>query len=308
MDYSRQELVSGIGRDGQKSISSKKVVLVGVGGIGCVSAQLIARAGIRELVVIDRDVVEVSNLQRQLMFCEADIGRPKAEVAAAFLRKSNPDVCISYFSEDLDLDNVHLLNGDLVLDCTDNMEVRYLINDYCMKKSIPWVYSAAAGNSVSVFSIRPGGPCFRCVFPDSRSGGTCEVVGITAHAVTVAASLQVCEAFKLMLKSPTVGMIRFDLSGYVFSMIQVSKRGDCRTCDGKLDYLEGRTGSTAIKLCGRGMYQLKGLKVDIDDFRNRVIRGGCVSIDDVIVFPDGRALVRAASEAEARSKCARIFG
>ena len=139
--YSRQELY--IGKRRQDLLRKRTVSVVGIGALGSVSAELLARAGIGKLKLIDRDFIEKSNLQRQALFAEADVGKLKAKVACEKLKKINSDVEIEYFVDDLNADNAEIMKSDMILDCVDNMETRFLIDDYCAKKMIPWVHASA---------------------------------------------------------------------------------------------------------------------------------------------------------------------
>jgi adenylyltransferase/sulfurtransferase len=240
--YSRQVLFAGIGEHGQRRLGKSHAVVVGVGATGAAAAGLLARAGVGRLTLIDRDFVEPSNLQRQMLFDEDDAraSLPKAEAARRHLGRINSSVRVEARIADLVPENVaDLLHGaDVVLDGTDNFETRYLINDLCVREGLPWIYAAAVGSYATTMNILPSqgpGPraqgsedgsvpslrtlsepwtlnpepwlptaCLACVFPVAPGGDveTCETAGILATAVNLAASLQVTEALKLLTGQP----------------------------------------------------------------------------------------------------------
>ncbi|MBI4438442.1 HesA/MoeB/ThiF family protein [Candidatus Woesearchaeota archaeon] len=320
MDYSRQELLGFVGKSGQGKINNSCVAVVGAGGVGCSSLQLLALAGIGRLIIIDRDVVESSNLYRQPLFSQNDVGRPKADAAREALQKLNTEVRVSSLCQDLDFRNIgSVLDGaDVVLDCTDNMEARFLINEFCMKNGVPWVYSGSVRDSGTVMAFVPGGPCFRCVFSDLSAGSFegCDVVGSANFATSAAASFQVSECLKVLLGSSAgVGssMLRFDLWASEFEKIEVVMNYACPVCAGRYEYLSGSRGSRAVKLCGSGTYQVKGT-ASLDSLRQSLSGssyrdfGSCISFGDVTLFADGRAIVRASSESDARSRYSRVVG
>ncbi|HLC73472.1 MAG TPA: HesA/MoeB/ThiF family protein, partial [Candidatus Nanoarchaeia archaeon] len=163
MRYQKQELLSYIGNK-QEFLQKKVVAIVGLGAIGSNTANLLARAGIN-LILIDRDIVELENLQRQTLYDEKDIGKPKSIQAKKKLKLINSEIKIEAFVEDLNYKNIdELINSDLILDCSDNMETRFLINDYSIKNDIPWIYAAVLGvNAMSMNIVPQKTPCFRCI-------------------------------------------------------------------------------------------------------------------------------------------------
>src|SRR5262245_38371595 len=198
--YSRQILFPAIGEAGQSRLTAARVALVGCGAIGAAVASLLSRAGVGELRIIDRDFVEASNLQRQVLFDEDDAREslPKAEAAARKIAAFNSEVRVHPEVADLTPKTVTLLEGaDLVLDATDNFETRYLVNDYAVKNSIPWVYAAAIGAYATTMNILPGETaCLACIFPAPPTGTveTCDTAGILNSAVNLVASIQATEA------------------------------------------------------------------------------------------------------------------
>ncbi len=204
--YSRQVLFAGIGAAGQQQLLAAHVAIVGCGATGAAAAGLLARAGTGKLTLIDRDFVEESNLQRQVLFDEADARDclPKAEAAKRKIALFNGDVAVEARVADLTPGNIHelLAGAELIVDATDNFETRYLVNDYAVEQAKPWIYSAAVGAYAATMNILPGETaCLACIFPEPPSGTveTCDTAGILNSAVNLAASLAVTEALKLIV-------------------------------------------------------------------------------------------------------------
>ncbi|TFG91826.1 MAG: NAD(P)H-binding protein, partial [Candidatus Atribacteria bacterium] len=204
--YSRQIILPNIGEEGQKILLKSKIAIIGCGALGTVTANNLVRAGVGKISIIDRDFVELNNLQRQILFDEDDIGMPKAIAAAEKLKRVNSDVEIEAMVKDLNHMNVEkILSGvDLVLDGTDNMQTRFLINDVCVKNKISWIYTAAVGTYGMMMPIIPGRtPCFKCFLPDVPEPGslaTCDTAGILSTISAIIASIESTEAIKILLK------------------------------------------------------------------------------------------------------------
>ncbi len=330
MDYSRQTLLGHIGKKGQEKLSRSSVAVVGIGAIGCLASELLARSGIGKLVLIDRDVVDESNLHRQALFTAEDIGMAKAIQAKAALEKINPEVSVTDHVADLDCTNAGMIKADLVLDCTDNLEARFLINEYCSKNRIPWVHSAAVRTSGTVIPFVPAAsstsaPCFRCIFSGQGQSETCDTVGVSNSITAAIAAIQVSEATKLLLGIPAEEkMIRLDLLSNELLKLSMKKSSSCPVCSGTYEYLSGKRGSKAVKLCGTGSYQVKGKSVDLRLLKQAMEKsadasgaigvmgvkdfGYCLSFGSITIFSDGRALVKASDEKQARAKYARMVG
>src|SRR5690242_5222602 len=204
--YSRQVLFRPIGREGQQRLNSARVAIVGCGATGSSIAALLARAGVGTLLIIDRDYVESSNLQRQSLFDEADAAEslPKAVAAARKIAAFNSDVQVQAEVADLTPENIEALLGDanLVLDATDNFETRYLINDFAVKHGKPWIYAAAVAAYAVTMNIIPGETaCLACMFPAPPEGTveTCDTAGILNSAVNLVGSIQATEAIKFLV-------------------------------------------------------------------------------------------------------------
>ncbi len=315
MRYSRQEIFPGIGPGGQKRLGGKTAVIVGLGALGSVSSQLLARAGIGNLILIDRDIVELSNLQRQGLFGERDIGKPKASSAERHIRKINSEIRVKSYFDHLDYTNLDLLRGDIILDGTDNMETRFLINEYSLREKIPWVYGAVLGASGYVFPVVPGGPCFRCIFREVSGLGTCDTEGVLNTATGIIGSLQANEALKALLgREPERRLVFLNAWKNEMDRIGVRKSGRCPACRGEWEYLSGERRKDVVRFCGSGSYLFRG------DFDFRALKarlkkagriqdwGGSFHFRGITVFGGGRVLVKAGSEKAARSLYSRYIG
>jgi len=333
--YSRQTLFHGIGVEGQRRLASGRVAIVGCGATGSALAGLLARAGVGKLRIIDRDYVEPSNLQRQSLFDEKDAleSLPKAIAAARKIASFNSEIAVEPEVNDLTPANIEgLLEGmDLILDGTDNFETRYLLNDYAVKQSIPWIYSAAVGSYGVTMNILPAKTaCLACIFPDSPRGvvETCETSGILNSAVNVVASIAVTEVLKLLVAGPDAPQVRrtllsFDVWTNEHGEISATQpRPDCRACGAKdFIHLAGE-GRAHITLCGRNSVQIHEHKrpIDFAEMDRRLQSHGVVRHNDFVLkfwhdpyemtlFPDGRAIIKGTTDtAIARSLYARYVG
>ena len=333
--YSRQILFRGIGEDGQRRLAAASVAIVGCGATGTALASLLARAGVGLLRIIDRDYVEPSNLQRQSLFDEADAAEslPKAIAAARKIPAFNSQVKVEAKVEDLVPDNIEaLLEGmDLILDGTDNFETRYLINDYAVDRSLPWIYSAAVGSYAVTLNVLPGDTaCLSCIFPDSPRGivETCETSGILGPAVNLVASIAATETLKILVSgrsAPTLRrtLLSFDLWTNEHAEISAAKpRSGCRAC-GVRDFIHlAGEGRPHITLCGRNSVQIheRQRPIDFAEMDRRLRPHGTVRHNDFVLkfwrepyemtlFPDGRAIIKGTTDtAVARSLYAKYVG
>ncbi len=331
--YSRQVLFAPIGTDGQARLAAATVAIVGCGATGAAAAALLARAGVGILILIDRDFVEGSNLQRQVLFDEADAAAatPKAEAACRQIARFNREVTVRAHVADLVPDNIHALlaGADLILDATDNFETRYLINDYAVEQQRPWIYAAAVGAYAATMNILPGATaCLACVFPKPPTGvvETCDTAGILNTAVNFAASLEVTEALKY-LTGRTAEMRRtllaWDLWQNERSEVQASRpRPGCDVCDLRnFVHLRGE-GRPHITLCGRNSVQIHEhhRPVDLAATAARLRPHGEVRHNGLLLqfrrgphtltlFADGRALIQGTTDITlARTLYARFIG
>jgi molybdopterin/thiamine biosynthesis adenylyltransferase len=335
--YSRQELFAGIGREGQARLGTARVVVVGCGALGSVASEMMVRAGVRSLTVVDRDFVEESNLQRQSLFDEADValGLPKAAAAETHLRALNAGVEVRGVVTDLVFDNADALlaGADLVLDGTDNFETRFLLNDVCVRAGIPWVYGACVGSYGLALLVRPKvSPCLRCLLeerPAPGSGPTCDTAGVVAPIVHVIAGIQVGEALKLLAgreDSLLPGLVTVDLWTGQFDVLDLRGRAPwCPACTaGQFDYaVAGPAGGSAV-LCGRDAVQVRpgrdahvdlgalaerlGASAQVRAVNEHLVRF-VVPEAELVVFRDGRAIVKNVRDtAQARSLYAKYVG
>ena len=331
MRYILQEIFKEIGKEGQEKLSNSTAAIVGLGAIGSVSAQLLTRAGIGKLVLIDRDVVELSNLQRQSLFDENDIGKPKAISAKEHLNKINSELEIDFFIEDLNFENIEKIFQtklekffpDIILDCTDNLETRFLINDFSIKNKISFIYSSAVGSKGYVFDIVPNKTaCLRCFLKEAVQLDTCETVGVLNTITNLISSLQVNEAIKILLKKSNFvsKLLFFDIWKNELLKINVNKNKNCICCaNAVFEYLNGKKSSRIIKLCGDNVYQIRAKSFHKKDFvilKNKLKKIGsvadffyCINFDNKLtIFQDGRALIKAKDEKEAKSLYSRFVG
>jgi adenylyltransferase/sulfurtransferase len=331
--YSRQILFPGIGLEGQKLLGEARVAIVGCGATGSAMAGLLARAGIGTLRIIDRDFVEPSNLQRQALFDEADAAEsvPKAIAAARQISRLNSGIVVEPHIADLTPANVaSLLSGvQVMLDGTDNFETRYLINDFAVQQSLPWIYVAAVGSYCVTLNILPGETaCLACIFPDAPRGAieTCETAGILNSAVSLVASLAGTETVKLLVGARTRlrrTLLSFDVWENDRAEIDAAKpRPGCRACGQReFVHLAGK-GRPHITLCGRNSVQIheRERPIDFAEISQRLKPHGAVKHNEFVLrfwrdpyemtlFPDGRAIIKGTTDtAVARSLYARYIG
>jgi molybdopterin-synthase adenylyltransferase len=331
--YSRQVLFPAIGDSGQRRLAASHVAVVGCGATGAAAASLLARAGVGTLTLVDRDFVEESNLQRQVLFDEQDAREalPKAEAARRKLAQSNSRVEVRAHIADLVPENIHALLGDasILLDATDNFETRYLLNDFAVEQGRPWIYAAAVGAYAATMNILPGETaCLACLFPKPPGGTveTCDTAGILNTAVNFAASIEVTEALKFLVGARSQ-MRRTLLGRDLWSNDQAeisaaAPRAGCPVCQQRdFAHLRGEA-RPQITLCGRNSVQIHEhhRPVDFAEMERRLLPHGTVKCNrlllrfergehTVTVFADGRALVQGTTDtALARSLYARFIG
>lgn len=331
--YSRQVLFPGIGEAGQEMLAAAHVALVGCGATGSAAASLLARAGVGTLTLIDRDFVEESNLQRQVLFDEADArdSLPKAEAARRKIALFNSQVVIHSHIADLIPSNIHSLLADsaIILDATDNFETRYLINDYSIEQHKPWIYSAAIGAYAATMNVLPEDTaCLACIFPEPPTGTveTCDTAGILNTAVNFAASIAVTEALKFLTRSSEKmrrSLLSFDLWTNERSEVSTSEpRPGCPVCSAHdFRHLRGE-GRPHITLCGRNSVQIHehSRPIDLAALESRLRPHGQVRFNQLLlrftrgehtltVFADGRAIIQGTTDAAlARALYARFIG
>jgi len=336
--YSRQVLFAGIGRQGQERLASSRVAIIGCGALGSVQTETLARAGVGRLVLVDRDFVEESNLQRQLMFEESDVLNrlPKSIAAASRIARVNSDIQVEPLVTDVNFENVEeiIAGADVVLDGTDNFETRFLINDACLKTKTPWIYGAAVGSYGLTMTIVPGiSPCLNCVLeamPEPGSGPTCDTAGVIMPIVTTIASIQAAETLKLLTGQTDKlhrSLMRIDLWNFALNRLDLSNfdgQEGCAACSGEeFKFLRGSGRQVATTLCGRNAVQIarsgSGL-VDFAALADRLRQTGEVAFNDfllrfriegydITVFRDARSIIRGTTDpAIARGLYARYIG
>lgn len=278
--YRRQMTLPDFGNAGQEALADAHVVFVGVGALGCVAADMLCRAGVGAgdgcITLIDRDVVDLTNLQRQVLYDTSHVGTPKVIAAAERIAQINPDVRTHPVIADMtyaNIEQVVLRDGKrpvVILDGTDNFETRLLINDLCVRDGIPWIYCGCVGTRGMVMPIVPAGSgkhhaCLRCIVPEAPAPGsmpTCETAGVLAPAVGVAASVMTAEAMKIIMGKPdrvNRTLLEFDVWSNERRRFETESLADARcVCCVKREFgfLQGRQSSASLGLCGRDAVQV----------------------------------------------------
>src|SRR5438128_3429459 len=336
--YSRQMRFYGVGLEGQHKLAEARVTLCGCGALGTVLANALVRAGVGHLRLVDRDFIETNDLQRQVVFDEHDVADnlPKAEAAARKLGAINSGVHVEPVVTDIDRTNILDLvqDADLILDGTDNFEIRYLINDAAVKLGKPWVYGGCIGSHGQTMTIIPGDtPCLRCVFeaaPAPGEAGTCETAGVLSPIVNIVASFQATEAIKLLtgrLDKVNRELLFFDVWENVQRRIKIAPllgKVDCPCCQRRrFEWLEGEQGTHTTSLCGRNAIQVAHRsqeRLNFEELARHLETLGAVSYNrfllkftadghEFTVFPDGRAIIKGTSDVDrARTLYAKYVG
>jgi len=332
--YNRQMLWAPIGIEGQKKLKASKVLMVGCGALGTVLANLLARAGVGQMTIVDRDFIEISNLQRQVLFDHDDIDQnlPKSIAAKNKIAKINPDVSVEAVVADVNHTNIEQLAAgkDLLLDGTDNFETRFLINDVSIKHNVPWIYGACISAMGLAMNILPNEtPCLRCIFetmPPPGMNPTCDTAGVLGPTVSVVSSWQALEAMKLLTgnrKDLSPYLFSFDLWDNRFQQLNVKRArelADCPCCKHKkFEFLSGAFTSSTTSLCGRNAVQISstgGHKVDFEQIAANLRNVGKPSFNkfmlkcpivegtgerrkeyELTLFADGRAILKGTNDA-----------
>jgi molybdopterin/thiamine biosynthesis adenylyltransferase len=338
--YHRQMLLPFIGQSGQLKLAGSRALLVGCGALGCLIAEQLVRAGVGHLILVDRDVVELTNLQRQVLFDENDAreGMPKAVAAAKRLLAINSGVKIEPHVADVHAGNIESFNSDgvdLVMDGTDNVETRYLLNDVAVKNKIPWVYGACVGTEGRVMTIRPGvTACLQCIFPQPPGVGelqTCDTAGVLGPAIAVVAGYQAASALKILTghaEATDAGLLTIDFWNNRQRAIDTGgPRVGCDCCNLQVfRFLNRRMESAAATLCGRNSVQVRPAmptQIHLRDLADRLAAVGSVELSPYLlrlsvrdpegivltVFPDGRCIVQGTSDvARARLLISQFVG
>ena len=324
--YHRQMLLPGIGQAGQQKLLDSTVLIVGCGALGTVIANTLGRAGVGHLVIVDRDFIEVTNLQRQVLFDESDIeqGLPKAEAAKQKLERINSKIRITSIVDDVNHANIERLSGmdnpeygrvDLLIDGVDNFETRFVINDAAVKLGIPYVYGGAVGTVGMTYTILPhthnkdapwecvgrATPCLRCIFEQTPPPGmnpTCDTAGVLGSTVSIVASYQSNEAVKVLTSNwesinPT--MLSIDTWHNTINQFKVAAAydlGQCVCCKKRnFEFLGGQLSSSTTTLCGRNAVQLTcqgGGRLDFEEIAGRLKMHGAVKANRFMLHAEVR--------------------
>lgn len=334
--YSRQILFPEIGKAGQEKLLNARMLIVGCGALGASHAEMLSRAGVGYLKIVDRDFVEFTNLQRQTLFKESDAAErlPKAIAAQTRIAEINSEIEVEAIVADVNRSNIEALisDVDLVLDGTDNFQIRYLLNDACVKHNKTWIYGAAVSSYGTTMTIVPSEtPCLRCIFeemPDAGSSPTCDTAGVIMPIIATVSAVQVAEAIKIIvgdLASLHRSLVQFDLWQNDWRKIKLAKPNpDCPTCGARnFEFLDAESGEFSAVLCGRNAVQIAppvSTTLDLKLFRDKVAHLSDVSQNDylvrftsgeneITVFRDGRAIVKGTDDVSvARSLYARFVG
>ncbi|HDR8182890.1 TPA: thiazole biosynthesis adenylyltransferase ThiF [Bacillus thuringiensis] len=335
--YSRQELFSPIGEEGQRKIREKHVLIIGAGALGSANAEMFVRAGVGTVTIVDRDYVDWSNLQRQQLYAESDVENnlPKAVAAKKRLAEINREVRVKALVQDVTAEELEELvtNVDVMIDATDNFETRFIVNDIAQKHYIPWIYGACVGSYGLSYTILPSKtPCLSCLLQSIPLGGaTCDTAGIISPAVSLVVSHQVTEALKLLVEdyeSLRDGLVSFDVWKNEYSCMNVQKlrKHNCPSCgeNAIYPYLNKENTSKTAVLCGRNTVQIRPphkeemdferykelLKDRVNDLNvNPYLLSFSVEEKRLVAFKDGRVLVHGTKDiSEAKTMYHRYFG
>lgn len=334
--YSRQILFREISAGGQEKLLNSRVLLVGCGALGASHAEILARAGVGFLRIVDRDFVEFSNLQRQTLYSESDAKErlPKAIAAQNRIREINSEIETEAIVADVNYSNVENLTGDvdLILDGTDNFQTRYLLNDACVKLGKIWIYGAAVSSYGTTMTIFPNEtPCLRCIFeemPPAATAPTCDTAGVIQPIITSISAIQTTEALKILTGNADKlhkSLIQIDVWQNDWRKIKLGKpNADCETCArANFEFLEAESGEFSAVLCGRNAVQIapsKAVQVDLQNLGEKLKKLGEIKLNEYLlrltidsyeltVFRDARAIIRGTDDiSTARSIYAKYIG
>ncbi len=334
--YSRQVLFREIGREGQEKLLNSRVLIVGCGALGASHAEMLSRAGVGKLRIVDRDFVEFTNLQRQTLFKESDAAErlPKAIAAKTRIAEINSEIEVEAIVADVNNSNVEsLIEGcDLVLDGTDNFQVRYLLNDACVKGNKIWIYGAAVSSYGTTMTIRPGEtPCLRCIFedmPDAGSAPTCDTAGVIMPIISSISAIQIAEAIKLLVGDTASlhrSLVQIDVWANDWRKIKLAEPvDDCKCCVQKqFEFLDADAREFYAVLCGRDAVQIAPphtTEIDLPVLAARLAALGEAKQNEYLlrfniepyemtIFRDGRAIIKGTDDISlARSLYAKYVG
>jgi adenylyltransferase/sulfurtransferase len=344
--YQRQMIFPPVGEDGQARLAAARVVIVGCGATGTALSNLLVRAGVGRVRIIDRDFIELNNLQRQILFDEDDLAAnlPKAEAAGRKLRRINTDVTVEGIVADVNPGNVldFLAGADLVMDGTDNFTTRFLLNDACLRLGLPWVYTGVIASYGMTATFIPGDAaaklpgnreatgCLRCMIGELPAPGTtptCDTAGVIGPAVALVTAAAAADALKLLIGRGTLnpGMIHMDVWSHDYERFVTPRRPDCPACgERRFDFLNAAIGTTTAVLCGRDAVQVAvvgGPRLDLANLaqqlapiasqlaRNDYLLRARIDSYEFTVFPDNRAIIKGTEDEDlAKTLFARYIG
>lgn len=317
--YSRQTLFREIGADGQKKLLNSRILLVGCGALGASHAEILARAGVGYLRIVDRDFVEFSNLQRQTLYSESDALKrlPKAVAAQNRIKEINSEIETEAIVADVNHSNIEsfIEDVDLVLDGTDNFQIRYLLNDACVKLNKTWIYGAAVSSYGTTMTIIPNEmPCLRCIFEEMPSAGsspTCDTAGVIQPIITSISAIQTTEALKILtgnFDKLHKSLIQIDVWQNDWRKIKLGKPNkDCECCAKQnFEFLDAESSEFSAVLCGRNAVQIappQAAQIDLPNLSEKLKNLGEIKLNEYLlrltidgyeltVFRDGRAIIR----------------
>jgi molybdopterin-synthase adenylyltransferase len=338
--YSRQMILEQIGEEGQERLLEGFIVIIGVGALGTTIANTLVRSGVGRILIVDRDLVELSNLQRQLLFTEEDVGKPKATAAADRLRMINSSTEVEAIVDDVHYANVEeiIKGADIVIDGTDNMETRFLLNDACVKHGIPWIYGGAVGSYGMTMNILPGTtPCLKCIIsnlPDAGALATCDTVGVLTAIPTIIGSIQATEAMKILIRGGekeideatpmNQDLLVWDIWRHSYQNMEVKRHPGCSCCVKKeFDFLNAGRREIITSLCGtnsvqitpveKGRFRFQDLVERMDRVEGAETNEICVKIRtngfELVIFRTGRLIVHGTKDKNiAKSLYAKYVG
>ena len=336
--YSHQIILPNITKGGQEKLCKASVTVIGLGALGSIISNNLARAGVGNIKLVDRDVVELDNLHRQILYTEDLIGEPKAVTAAEQLERINQDVKLIPIVKDVNFSTIDsiITTSEVILDGTDNLETRFLINDYSVKKRIPWIYGGVVGTQGMSMNIMPNqliknkmGPCFRCIVAEIPMPGslpTCDTYGILNTVPIIIGSIQSTEAIKLILGSSDINrkLLYFDVWSHEFRELEIVKNESCKCCvQHDFEYLNVKKRTIITTLCGSEMVQITPVKagnLPLLELEKKLAQVGRVKKSKltlefniegykITLFSDGRALIKGTkNENVAKSLYMRYIG
>ncbi len=326
--YARHLVLPEMGEENQSKLADSSVAIFGLGALGSTMTDALARTGVGRLKIVDRDFVELSNLNHQILYGESDLGVPKAEAAEERVKEINSDVEVESKVLDINPGNIGSIldDVDLVLDGSDNMELRYLMNDACVKEGVPWIYTAVLGTYGMTLNIIPDRtPCLRCLMPEKPSAGrleTCESAGVLFSLPRTMANIASTEAVKFLVGAEIRrDLLTVELWDFHIERTEIERREECRSCRKKeFEFLQIE-GDMTTELCGRNAVQVtpsEDIDLDLDKFEKRFEnseRKGRnllkISLEDhnLNVFKDGRVIIEGTEDSKkARSLYSRYIG